>query len=297
MSNNKKTLAELRANFNPVKTETFERGPNNYFSFKNMPAGSRAVVRFLPDLDDNNPHGFLVEKMFHSLAINGEEKTIPCPKQYDKSNECAICNLSRDYYKVNDKVNGKKYYRKLQHVAQALMIEDPTPADAATGETGQGKIRYINLGFQIYTIIKEAFANDDEPLEGIPYDMEDGYDFIIKKTQQPGADYPSYTVGTKFMSRQRPLDDEEQAYAQENMIDLSTLLPKQVESDKIAAMLEAHLNGVSFNDSADQDDSDQIDFKEAPKKTAPAKSAEVADESDEDVDEMLAAIKARRQQK
>lgn len=293
MSNNKKTLAELRANFNPVKTENFERGPNNYFSFKNMPSGSRAVVRFLPDLDDNNPHGFLVEKMFHSLTINGEEKTIPCPKQYDKSNECAICKLSSDYYKVNDKVNGKKYYRKLQHVAQALMIEDPTPADAATGETSQGKIRYINLGYQIYNIIKEAFANDDEPLEGIPYDMDEGYDFIIKKTQPPGADYPSYTVGTKFMSRQRSLDDDERVVAQENMINLSTLLPKQVESEKIAAMLEAHLNGVSFNEGED-DDNDQIDFKEAPKKNTPAPAM---DESDEDVDEMLAAIKARRQQK
>ena len=295
----KKTLAELKANFKPkeqTQNQNTERMPSNYYRFWDMKPGERCVIRFLPDTNDSNPHGFLVEKKYHSLHINGEKKSIPCPKTQSTSNACAICDLSRDYYKVNDKVNGKKYYRKLQHIAQVLVVEDPLAPDAATNENSAGKLKYITLGYQIYNIIKEAFANDDEPLEGVPYDSEEGYDFIIKKTQAPGADHPGYTVGTKFMSRQRSLNDDELTIVNEHSIDLSTLLPKNLGSEVVASMLEAHLNGVSFEES-DEDNSEPSE--DAPKKApaaAPAKQSAPSSAEDDDVDEMLAVIAARRKQ-
>ena len=89
----KKTLEQLRQTYNPVKennnNQQREQLPNNYYKFWDMKPGERCVIRFLADTNDSNPHGFLVEKKYHTLTINGEEKSIPCPKNYGEK-ECAI---------------------------------------------------------------------------------------------------------------------------------------------------------------------------------------------------------------
>ena len=176
----KQTLESLRASFGSSDKEGGERAgyTNNYYPFWSMKSGQRAVIRFLPDAATDNPRGFLAEKVFHNLTINGQKKTVPCLSMYGE--ECPICKVSQAYYKNKDETNGKKYWRKKQYIAQALIVEDPLPADAESGETHTGKVRYFALGYQIYNIIKEAFAAVDDPLEGVPYDFYDGYDFIIE---------------------------------------------------------------------------------------------------------------------
>lgn len=309
MSNAK--LAALKAAFGKPDNEGGQREQfqNNYYPFWNMKSGQKAVIRFLPDLDSSNARGFLVEKVFHNLTINGQKKTVPCLTMYGE--DCPICKLSQAYYKEKDEVNGKKYWKKKQYIAQAIIVEDPLPADETTGETHQGKVRYVALGYQLYNIIKEAFASEDDPLEAIPYEFENGYDFVIKKTEQ--GEYASYTVGTKFLSKQRSLTEEEIAAAEEGMIELATLLPKNPGVEKVQAMLDADMNGGTYEegDSAPAtrapvakkpalDDSD--DTASAPTKPAarpaPVKAAETEAETTtgeaSNVDAMLAAIRARR---
>ena len=306
MSNNK--LAALKAAFGKPEGEgQREQFSNNYYPFWNMKPGQKTVVRFLPDLDDSNARGFLVEKIFHNLMINGQKKTVPCLSMYGE--DCPICKISQEYYKNKDEVNGKKYWKKKQYIAQALIVEDPLPADETTGEKHEGKVRYITLGYQLYNIIKEAFASEDDPMEEIPYSFEGGYDFVIKKTEQ--GDYASYTVGTKFLSKQRTLTEDELAAADEGMIELSTLLPKSPGIEKVQAMLDADLNGGSYSEGngfdekpvskpATQsrkpaaDDADDTPAVTKPVKAAVTESAEPSGGSS-DVDEMLAAIRARRQ--
>jgi hypothetical protein len=318
MSNAK--LAALRAQFGGSEKEstTRESFTSNYYPFWNMKAGQRAIIRFLPDANSGNPRGFLVEKVFHNLNINGQKRTVPCLSMYGE--DCPVCKISQDYYKVKDEVNGKKYWRKKQYIAQALVVEDPLDADKETGENHAGKVRYIALGYQLYNIIKEAFASEDDPLDDVPYSFEGGYDFIIKKTQQ--GEYSTYTMGTKFQSRQRSLtEDELVVVTDENggMIDLATLLPKNPGLEKVQGMLNADLNGEDYQESgrggqrsSDDDeapaprskpapkakaDDDDAPWNEAPKAAAPKPAAKPVAESDEgssDVDDMLAAIRARR---
>ena len=69
----------------------------------------------------------------HNLEINGDRKSVPCLSMYGE--DCPICAVSSAYYKAEDKENGKKYWKKKQHIAQALIVEDPLPADEATQET------------------------------------------------------------------------------------------------------------------------------------------------------------------
>ena len=306
MSNNK--LAALKAAFGKPDGEGGQREQfvSNFYPFWNMKTGQKAVIRFLPDADSNNARGFLVEKTSHNLMINGQKKTVPCLSMYGE--DCPVCKISQAYYKEKDEVNGKKYWKKKQYIAQAIIVDDPLPADETTGETHQGQVRYIALGYQIYNIIKEAFASEDDPLEAIPYEFEDGYDFVIKKTEQ--GEYASYTVGTKFLSKQRALTEDELATAEAGMIALETLLPKNPGIEKVQAMLDADLNGGSYTESsestpatkaatskangfdADDDDTPVTTPKTKANKPAPA---ETSASGSSDVDEMLAAIRARRQ--
>lgn len=302
----KKSLQELKA-FYASEDKPQNGGTSNfgkYYPFWNMQSGQSVKIRFLPDLNEDNPHGFLVEQIFHNLTINGKKEKVSCLSMYGE--DCPICKLSQDYYKAKDEKNGKRYWRKKQYLAQAIIVDDPLPADKDTNETHQGKVRYFALGFQIHNVIKDAFASEDDPLESIPYEFKDGYDFIIKKTEKgmdpvSGKPYPDYSVGTKFMSKQRSLNDQEVAEAADNMVDLSTLLPKNPGRDKVEAMLNADINGGTMEDVNGSNSEDDVPFDQAsPAKTAtpapaPAPKAEPAAESaDSDVDDMLATIRKRR---
>lgn len=312
MSTAKEKLAAIRAQFGDQQSGTRETFTNNYYPFWDMKPGQRAVIRFLPDRDENNSRGFMVEKVSHNLMINGQKKTVPCLSMYGE--DCPVCKVSQDYYKVNDKINGKKYWRKKQYIAQALVIEDPLPANKETGLTHQGEVRHIALGYQLYNIIKEAFASEDDPLEASPDDFEEGYDFIIKKTEQ--GDYATYTVGTKFHSKQRALTETELAIVDEKMIELKTLLPKNPGVEKVRALLNADLNGEDYQEegrksssddaapspaprsaprvAAPPEDDDDLPFDPDPKPARAAAKVAAVEEGSSDVDQMLAQIRARR---
>lgn len=306
----KRNLASLKTAFggdeqqNPTQQFT-----NNYYPFWSMNTGQRAVIRFLPDRNEDNPRGFLVEKIVHTLTINGQQRKIPCLSMYGE--DCPICKISQAYYKAKDEINGKKYWKKRQYLGQALIIEDPLPPDAESGETHEGKVRMIALGFQIYGIIKDAFTSDE--LEGIPYDFEEGYDFIIKKTEQ--GNYSTYTVGTKFANKQRALTNEELAIAEEGMIDLASLLPKNPGEVKVQAMLDAEMNGEEYHDNSGTDNTpdeetsvrstrsttprktssaDDTPWEDTKPATKPASPVVQEESGNSDVDDMLAQIRARR---
>lgn len=297
------TLEQLKAAFKkPEQTEGGSR-PNNYYPFWNIAEGQQAIVRFLPDKNSDNPFGFVVEKLMHTLTINGENKSIPCLKMHGE--DCPICKVSSEFYKKEDKVNGKKYWRKKQHLAQAIIVEDPLKPDEATGETHQGKVRFLALGFQLYQVIQAAFESGD--LEAIPYDMDGGYDFVIKKTRQ--GEYSTYAVGSRFkVGKPRALTDEERAAAEEGMIDLATLLPQNPGEEKVSTMLTAALTGASYTDDSkgqkassrplisDDGDDDEPPVVATKASKATPKVAEPEDD-DEEVDDILAEIRTRRANK
>lgn len=238
-------MESLRAAFNPVSQNpgNNQKFVSNYYPFWDMEDGQKAIIRFLPDLNNSNPRGFLEEKIFHTLEINGKKRAVQCLSQYGE--ECPICKLSQEYYKAGDNVNGKKYWKSRKYVGQALIVDDPLPANE-DGEKATGKVRYVSLGYQLNNIIKEAFMSQDDPLEGIPYSFEKGHDFIIKKTQT--GQWPSYTSGTKFMSKTRALSEAEVVSAEEGMVELHTLLAKNPGIEKIQALLRADRTGEEYHE-------------------------------------------------
>ncbi len=238
----KLTLEQLKAQY--AKEDNKDSRPSNYYRFWDMKYGESATVRFLPDKNEDNPLGFMVEKLMHNLEINGERRNVPCLKMYGQ--DCPICRVSSAYYKEEGKgsENGKKYWRNKQHIVQALIIEDPLPVNSETGENSEGKVCYLNLGYQIYSVIKEALTSGD--LDAIPYDYEDGFDFVIKKTQQ--GDNAKYDVGSNFARRSTSLTEDEISFVGEELVDLSTLIPQEPDEEKIDAMLNAALTGDYYDD-------------------------------------------------
>ena len=287
------TIDQLKAAFK--KEESTGSRPNNYYPFWNMKEGEQAIVRFLPDADAENSMGFLVEKLMHTLTINGEKKSVPCLKMFD--DDCPICKVSSAYYKAEDKANGKLYWRKKQHIVQALIVEDPIPADGDSGETHEGKIRFLAIGYQLFNIIKETFESGE--LDEIPYAFEGGCDFIIKKTKQ--GDWPTYAVGSRFARKSTDLTEDQVAFVTDNMVELGTLLPQHPGSEKVEAMLEAALTGTNYEDSeGDSKDDSSMNFKSKSTKEAEttvetsAVTETVVESSsdDDDFDDEAAAILA-----
>jgi len=289
------SLDQLKSAFGQAdKKEGGSSRPNNYYPFWNMKDGEQCIVRFLPDKDPENPMGFMVEKRTHVLTINGEEKTVPCATMY--GDKCPICEVSSSYYKAEDKANGKKYWRKKQHIAQALIIEDPLPPDSETGENHEGKVRFVALGYQLFNIIKEAFESGE--LDEIPYAYQGGTDFIIKKSKQ--GEYSTYALGSKFARKSRDLSDDEIALAQDQMVELTSLLPQALGEEKLHSMLEAAMNGTPLAENASTPSSAPAASASAASEATDTSTESSSDESDDgndEADEILAAIRNRRKSK
>lgn len=288
----------LRAAFG---TNNKPQAPSNYFPFFAMQDGDQSTIRFLPDANNENPLGFLVEKRTHVLKVNGRDKTVPCLKMYGKT--CPVCNVSSQYYNNGDRNLGKKYYRKIQHIGQALVTATsvvPKEGD----DKFEGTVRLVQISPQIHKVIQEAIMSGD--LDDAPCDFLDGTNFVIKKDKQ--GDYSSYSF-SKFARRPTPLDEDTIEYVRTQMKDLSTLIPAEPPLEEIEAWLEADMTGGEGPTSAStprvdvggtSDEQEAVAALQA-RRAANAAASKPAVEEDEgedgEMDDVLAAIAARRRQR
>lgn len=257
------SIDQLRAAFKKPEQNENSRGPNNYFPFWNMKTGESATIRFLPDADDENPMGFLVEKKMHTLTVNGKRVSVPCNSMYGE--DCPICKVSQQYYKADDKVNGKRYWRKASYVAQALVVDNPLPVKDGEDDP-QGQVRLVSIGYSLYKIIKDTFESGE--LDEVPFAFKDGTDFVIKKDQQ--GEHASYVL-SKFARKSTDLEDDEIARIEPELKVLRDVLPKQFALEKIEAMLEADISGTPYEDGSASTPS------QAPQTPAPAAQAQAAE--------------------
>ena len=228
-----------------------------FYPFWKMPDDAVAVVRFLPDLEEDNPLGFLVEKLEHELVVNGQKKKVPCLSQHGE--DCPICALSRKYYDEKNEEMGKKYYRKKSYVGQIIVVESPIEHDQSQ------LVKLIEFGPALFKQIQAAFQSGD--LEEAPYEFKGGYNFRIKKTKS--GQYASYTTSS-FAPKQSDLEDE--IIEQLNLFNLAEYRGKKPERSIVEAMLIADQTGQSFSEGQEEHDEPAPAPKAAP---APVKAAPV----------------------
>jgi len=240
---------KLRSQFDNKKKTSL---PNNYYKFWEMKQDQSARIRFLPDKDENStiPFGFLADKVFHNLTIEGKREMVPCLSSFEE--ECPICELSREYYAQGDKENGLNFYKKHQYIGQALIVEDPLPANDA-GETMQGKVKLVSLSSTLYKIIEEAVKTRE--LTKAPFDYEGGTDFIIKMGRNGKNN--SYTL-SKFARNETDLSEDVIESVESQLIDLSSVLPKNPGRARIDSLLQSALTGAPVESKAIEDESVEV---------------------------------------
>lgn len=275
----KKSIKEIRA-LAKKKVEGNSNNQSSYnkdiYPFWKMKEGEVAKVRFLPDKNEDNDFPF-VERLDHWLSIDGKNQRITSPKTFDPQAKCPIAELSAEYYDAGDEENGKYYYRSAVHLSKALVLSDPLPPDPDTGETYEGKVVTLQLGYQLYTKFMEDLGNvfdDDDPL---PWDMEEGFNFNIKKLMN--GTRAKWDTGSFFDRKPSAIPDE---YLENiKLIDLRDLLGDPVSYDEANEFLAKHLSGGTIND----DDDLSKKRKTSTKSSSQKKMLEDLGSTDEDEDE------------
>lgn len=230
----KRSLADLASAF-AQKTGGGDTNWKLFFSFWKAPEGSTSTIRFLPDLDEENPMGFLVENFVHELTINGKREKVACLKMYGE--DCPICALSQDYYDEkspnHNEQLGKKYYRKKSYIGQVLVMDTPVEHDQ------EQLVKLIDFGPAIFKQIQAAFQSGD--LEEAPYELKGGYNFRIKKTKS--GEYASYQTSS-FSPKQTDVSDE--VLESIELFDLKTFRTPKTGREQLEAMLIADQTGASM---------------------------------------------------
>lgn len=305
---------------NNKKNSGGNKGSRDMFPFWNMDIDQSSRVRLIPDANPDNPDIFFVSKYEHKIHIDGKLRTVICRETYGE--KCPICELSQKHYKAdkaqgNQKsIKGKYYWRDKTAVARVLVLD--TPLVPEKDESGEGPDTYIGgvfktqFGYQILQKIDEQILSKDDPLEVLPWELDMGYDFIIKKSKQAGSDYGNYQAGSTFARSPSPVPAKYRDSIE--LVDLATYLPEDPGYEAVQALLNQHLasaDGSEGTSTGDDDNSTTGTVAQrlaarvnAAKETATTvaktesepkvdKSEDPASaESDEDDEDGLAAIKA-----
>lgn len=237
----KRSLAALTEQF---KQKTNEGGSGNatwklFFNFWKADMDTVSTVRFLPDSDEENPMGFLVENLAHELVINGKREKVPCLKMYGQ--ECPICALSQGYYDEksadHNEQLGKKYYRKKSYIGQVIVMDTPIEHDQ------EQMVKLIEFGPAVFKQIQAAFQSGD--LEEAPFELKGGYNFRIKKTKS--GEYASYTTSS-FAPKQTDVGDD--VIEKLDLFSLADYRTPAIARDQLEAMLVADQTGGSYGEAA-----------------------------------------------
>ena len=246
------SLAEIRARLAQSEGKqqgSQQQGDSAIYPHWNIPEGSSATLRFLPDGNKNNTF-FWQERAMIRLPFNGikgetESKQVqvrvPCVEMWNET--CPILTEVRTWFKDKSlEEMGRKYWKKRDYIFQGFVRENPLADD----KTPENPIRRFIIGPQIFTGIKAALM--DPELEELPTDLLRGLDFRITKGSKGGfADYST----SKWARKETALTDAEQAAIEQyGLFDLSTFLPKkptEVELKVIKEMFEASVDGQSYD--------------------------------------------------
>lgn len=246
------SLAEIRAKLQAQENKgqgSQSGGDNGIYAHWNIPEGTTARVRFLPDANTKNDF-FWVERLMIKLPFAGVKGQVdskptfvqvPCVEMWGEA--CPILAEVRTWFKDKSlEEMGRKYWKKRSYIMQGFVHENPLSDDKPT----DNPIRRFIISPQIFNLIKNALM--DPELENLPTDYEAGIDFNIKKTSKGG--YADYNTSTWARKETALTSSELEAIEKFGLYNLSDFLPKkpsEVELKVIKEMFEASVNGEPFD--------------------------------------------------
>lgn len=246
------SLAEIRAKLQAQENKsqnTGTGGDNGIYAHWNIPEGTTARVRFLPDANSKNTF-FWVERLMIKLpfaGIKGQPDSkptfvqVPCVEMWQEA--CPILAEVRTWFKDKSLEDmGRKYWKKKSYLFQGFVRENPLSDDKPT----DNPIRRFVISPQIFNLVKNALM--DPELENLPTDYEGGLDFNIKKTSKGGyADYSTSTWARKESALNQQEREAIEKFGLYNLADFLPKKPSETELKIIKEMFEASVNGEAYD--------------------------------------------------
>jgi hypothetical protein len=246
------SLADIRARIAQQEnksTNTDRTRDNSIYAHWNIPEGTTATVRFLPDGNANNTF-FWVEKQVIKLPFNGVKGdptakqvtvVLPCMEMYGES--CPILAEVRPWYKDESlKEMANKYWKKRSYIFQGFVRQNPMGDD----ETPANPIRRFVISPQLIPIIRTGLM--DPEMEELPTHYTRGLDFVIRKTAKGG--YADYSTSNWARKESTLTEAEQAAIEAHGLFDLSSFLPKKPTEAEVKIMkelFEASVDGLPYD--------------------------------------------------
>lgn len=236
------TFDQLKAAFGKRATGSNENTGfwDKFYPFYKMNFGETALFRFLPDADEENPLGFIIENKYHEFTINGKKRKLACLKMHDGPEaHCPACEMSAKYYnELGDEKMGKLFWRKIDYIGGGLVMQTPFDYPIKPEES---PVRLVSLGPKLFKRIETSIASGD--FEVSPYDLDGGFDFKIMKTKQ--GEYADYS-SSEFVRKATAISSAMQERLE--LVDLKKFRFARVDADAMQAQIEAFMTGKSYED-------------------------------------------------
>lgn len=225
-------------------------GDNAIFAHWNIPEGSSATLRFLPDADENNTF-FWKERQMIRMEFSGvkggdENKPVtvqvPCVEMWDET--CPVHAEIRPWFKDPSMEDmARKYWKKRSYIFQGFVADS---GEYQEDSLPDNPIRRFVISPQIYKIISQALMDPD--FQEIPTDYEMGTDFKVTKGKK--GQYADYGT-SNWARRERSLNEQERAAIETHgLFNLNDFLPKRPGKDELNAifeMFEASVDGQLYD--------------------------------------------------
>lgn len=238
MINQKRSLSDLITAFETkTTTSSGDDSWKKFFPFYKGAVDTTTTVRFLPDLNEDNPRGFLVENHYHELTINGRKERVACLRQHGE--QCPACDASAKFYDktspVYNEAKGKQLYRKKSYIAQCVVLESPVQS-----HTDAKLVQLLDFGPQIYNKMIADMKSGD--LENNPVEFKGGHNFRIRKSLNGTEN--SYATSS-FSPKATDLPDDMIDQIVDQLYDLSEHCAKKIDASVMETMVQAAINSTS----------------------------------------------------
>jgi hypothetical protein len=248
------SLAEIRAKLQEMETRNSGNasGSNrdtSVYPHWNIPEGTTARVRYLPDGDNSNMF-FWVERAMIRLPFSGVKGQtgskpvivqVPCMEMYNET--CPVLTEVRTWFKDKSLEDmGRKYWKKRSYIFQGFVRENPMTED----NPPENPIRRFVVSPSIFPVITAVLK--DTEVEELPIDYNRGLDFSITKTTK--GQYADYST-SKWARKESALTANELAaidsYGLFNLKDFLPKKPSDSELKIIKEMFEASVDGQTYD--------------------------------------------------
>lgn len=229
-------------------------GDKSIYAHWNLTENSSSTLRFLPDADPNNVY-FWVERQMIKLpfaGIKGQNETkpvevqVPCIEMYGESEKCPILAEVRTWYKDKSlEETANKYWKKRSYLLQGFVRVNGLQDD----EQPENPIRRFIITPQIFKNIKKSLLDPDFKI--MPSDYNNGLDFKVARTKNPGG-YADWTTSDwAFMKGPSALTEAERAAIEAHgVFNLREYLPKRPSDSELRIMrdmFEASVDGRLYD--------------------------------------------------